>query len=79
MSVRCKFKVDTVVKDRTGDTTTVTMSPVFTNNDPKHENSKFWKATPSGSFVMSTVNAAAVAKLEVGKEYFIDITPAPKA
>lgn len=58
---------------------TVKMSPVYANNDPKHENSKYWDATPMGSFEMGTVNADAVAQLKLGDEYYIDISPAPKA
>lgn len=58
---------------------TVKMSPVYANNDPKHENSKFWAATPMGSFEMGTVNAEAVAQLKLDDEVYIDITPAPKA
>lgn len=57
---------------------TVKMSPVYANNDPKHENSKFWQASPSGSFELGTVNMDAVAQLKLGGEYYIDITPAPK-
>jgi len=99
MSVRCKFKVDSIettmsstakrdadgklVKDERGnyiyepcEMATVKLSPVYANNDPSHENSKFWSATPSGQFHMGTVNKAAVAQLELGKEYYIDITPA---
>lgn len=99
MSVRCKFKVDSIettlqsvakrdadgvplrdeqknyVYER-GEMATVKLSPVYSNNDPKHENSKFWAASPSGSFTLGTVNKAAVAQLELGKEYYIDITPA---
>jgi hypothetical protein len=36
------------------------------------ENDKYFKATPSASFVMQTVNAAAAAKFEVGKYYYVD-------
>lgn len=102
MSVRAKFKVDSIeysiqsqvmrdaegnyAKNETGGyvyeqmkMATIKMSPVSANNDPKHENSKFWSATPGGSFVMNCVNAAATDQLVIGDEYFFDISPAPKA
>jgi hypothetical protein len=56
----------------------VTMSPVYANGDPSHENSKFWNATPSGQLQFNSVNLEAVDALELGAEYYIDIAPAPK-
>lgn len=56
---------------------TVKLSPVYGNNDPNHENSKFWAASPSGSFEFNTVNLKAVEDLEIDGEYYIDITRAP--
>jgi hypothetical protein len=55
---------------------TIEMSPVYANNDPGHENSKFWDASPGGKFELNCVNKAAVEQLELDKEYYIDITPA---
>jgi hypothetical protein len=55
---------------------TITMSPVYANGDPKHENSKFWNATPSGQFTMNVVNLEAAELFQPGKEYYIDISPA---
>lgn len=55
---------------------TVKMSPVYANDDPRHENSKFWDASPSGSFEMNVNNLAALQELKVGKEYYIGISPA---
>lgn len=55
---------------------TVEMSPVYGNGDPTHENTRFWAASPSGSFTLGTVNKAAVDQLELGKEYYFDIAPA---
>lgn len=56
----------------------VKLTPVYGNNDPHHENSRFWDASPSGSFELNTVNMDAVAQLELDGEYYIDITPASK-
>jgi len=54
------------------------MSPVY-SSDPGTENKKFWDATPSGQLTFNTVNLGAVESLELGAEYYIDISPAPKA
>ena len=92
MSVRAKFKVDSITRTRShvvvgreengkaiygpGEVHTVELSPVYANGDPNHENTKFWDASPSGSIKLGTVNAAAAAQVELGKEYYIDFTPA---
>jgi len=55
---------------------TIKLSPVYANNDPKHENTKFWQSSPSGSIELGCVNAAASEQFKVGKEYYIDFTPA---
>ncbi len=54
----------------------VSMSPVYGNGDPNHENSKFWAASPSGKFELGVVNLAAAEMFVPGKEYYLDITPA---
>ena len=55
---------------------TIHMQPVYGNNDPNHENTKFWQSSPGGSFQMNCVNAAAVAAFVLDKEYYLDFTPA---
>lgn len=91
--MRCKFKVDSITRRMGSHQVTtadgsksweptemwdIEMSPVYANGDPEHENSKFWHATPCGSFQVGVVNKAAVAAIELDGEYYIDITPAPK-
>lgn len=98
--MRCKFKVDSIVRslgshrvvDADGkpviengypkyvptEMWSVTMSPVYANNDPEHENSRFWQATPSGEIKLGTVNKAAVDTLDLGMECYIDIVPVKK-
>jgi len=92
MSVRAKFKVNRIErtmgskrdgKDESGrdrylpcEMWTVVMSPVYANNDPEHENSKFWAATPSGEIKLDTVNAEAVKEFDLDKEFYIDFTAA---
>lgn len=53
---------------------TVKLSPVYGNNDPDHENTKFWEASPSGSFELGVINLPAAAMFVPGKEYYIDIS-----
>lgn len=59
-----------------GEVRSVIMSPVYGNGDPNHENTKFWHASPSGSFRIDCANHAAVEQFELGKEYYFDIYPA---
>lgn len=55
---------------------TLKFSPVYANGDPNHENSKFWQYTPAGSIELGTVNQDAWSHFEIGKEYYVDFTPA---
>lgn len=55
---------------------TLKFQPVSANNDPNHENHKFWGATPCGSIELGTVNPEAWKQFELGKEYYVDFTPA---
>ena len=77
MSVRAKFKVDSIEMSKSGAdiTKTIKMSPVYKNADPNTENSKFWRWTPSGSLLMNCLNPTASEQFELGKEYYLDFTP----
>lgn len=55
---------------------TIRMNPVYGNGDPNHENTKFWEASPNGSFELGCINLAAAEQFELGKEYYLDIRPA---
>lgn len=55
---------------------TVHANPVYGNQDPNHENTKFWQASPSGSLMLGTINPEAAAQFELGREYYVDFTPA---
>ncbi len=59
-----------------GEVRTIIMSPVYGNGDPNHENTKFWAASPSGRLELGCANLAAAEAFEIGKEYYIDFTPA---
>ena len=76
MSVRCKFKVDSITH-HAGNGSTVEMTAVL-NGPPTDENHQFWKWTPNGKLSFFSINEKAVASLDLGGEYYIDITPAPK-
>lgn len=81
MTVRAKFKCHAVERTKNGDEEmqTIKLNPVYANNDPEHENSKFWKYSPSGSISLGTINPAAAAYFELGGEYYIDFTKAESA
>jgi hypothetical protein len=64
------------VKWTDGELRTIIMSPVYGNGDPNHENTKFWQASPSGKFELGCANLAATEQFELGKEYYLDISPA---
>jgi hypothetical protein len=55
---------------------TLVLSPVYGNGDPNHENTKFWQASPSGEIRLGCANAVAAESFELGKEYYVDFTPA---
>ncbi len=46
------------------------------SQDPNSENRRFWEATPSGEIRLGTVSPAAWEQFELGKEYYIDFSPA---
>lgn len=72
--VRAKFKCD-AVKPRSDDGTEVQveLSAVTSGSD---ENKSWSRYTPSGQLTMGITNPDAVAQFEVGKEYYLDFTPA---
>lgn len=43
------------------------------------EDQRFCKATPSGEFWMQVDNPAALAELQLGKFYYLDLTEVPTA
>lgn len=71
--LRAKFRVNAVEKQ--GENELVTLNAVASAlpNDPNHEWSKY---TPSGELRMTLSNPDAQGKLEQGKSYFLDLTPA---
>ncbi len=51
----------------------LTFSPVYVGSE---ENKEFFKYTPGGTVAFNVLNLAAAEKFEVGKEYYLDFTPA---
>lgn len=75
VKIRAKFEVLSVTKYAHFGGTKVEMSPVY-SNDPEHPNKAFWEATPSGKIEMQINNPSAAQQFEVGKEYYVDFSPA---
>ncbi len=75
--VRCKFTCTNKEEANAGkpeDGYRITMHPVSSGSP---ENEAFFKYTPWGNFEFGTINKYAADQIEVGKEYYIDISPAP--
>ena len=72
MSVRAKFKVNSVNRFEFGET--VTLIPVY-STDQDSENYRFWSATPSGKLEMQISNPEAQGMFEPGQEFYIDLSP----
>lgn len=70
--VRAKFKVISKQSDPSNGTT-ISLFPVISGSA---ENEQFYKWTPSGQVQLNTVNDLAAEQFIVGKEYYVDFTPA---
>lgn len=72
MTVRAKFFVTEIARTTYGGR--IILSAVC-----RGEDNKAWaSATPSGQITMTIRNEVAVEQFDVGEEYFVDFTPAPK-
>ncbi len=74
--MRCKFVCSYIQKQEYGDGKVgyvVGFSVVYSGSE---ENKKFFTLTPGGQLNLYTVNEAVASKLEMGKEYYIDISEA---
>ena len=77
MSVVAKFKVERVDQSATEGQLSggsVELVPVIDGSD---ENKQFFKYTPSGRIVLSTINQSALEQFELGKEFYVTFEPAP--
>lgn len=75
--VRAKFQCLTKNHMHTGSTDAVQievrLNAVYANGEANKEWSKW---TPNGQITMTITNPAAAELFELGKEYFVDFTPA---
>lgn len=83
VSVRAKFKVVSMeFYEYPAGSAKVKLCPVSSSKTPAGEwvpnleNKAFWEATPSGELWMHINNPEGVKRFEVGKEYYLDFTPA---
>jgi hypothetical protein len=76
MAVRSKF-VCSEISNSSGSTDengkTIKLGAVIAGSD---ENNEFFRWTPSGSISLTCVSVEASKQFEVGKEYYVDFTPA---
>lgn len=74
MSVRAKFTCTSKSGGaEDGAATGISLQPVYTGSK---ENESFFQATPGGSISLSVVNGEAAKQFVVGKQYYVDFTPA---
>ena len=75
MTVRCKFMVNSIRHYHTTQPdlvcAEVLMAPVF-----GEANEAWSKATPQGEIKMLITNPKAIGALDLGRQYFVDISPA---
>ena len=73
--VRAKFRVEAITPGNITDGVgkSITLTPVTTGSK---ENEEFYRWTPGGNILLSTVNEAAASQFEIGKEYYVDFTAA---
>lgn len=71
--VRAKFKVTSKTLAESG--ISIVLAPVTHGS---MENQAFFNYTPWGKMELGTINEEAAKQFEVGKEYYLDFTPAGK-
>lgn len=75
--VRCKMRCDgleaSIDASQEPNGGTVRLNPVVNGSE---ENKNFFKYTPGGTLVLSTINQAAFSQFTLGSEYYVDVTPA---
>ena len=75
MAVRGKFKlVESTQVDYNAGVRKLKFQAVC--NDGTEENAKFRKYTPSGEVSMTVDKPPASEQFEIGKQYYVDFTPA---
>lgn len=77
MNVRAKFRCMSIQHIHTGNpdasVANIALSPVW---EQEGVNRTWSQATPQGKLEMTITNAEAIDAFELGREYFLDISPA---
>lgn len=78
MTMRAKFKVTSITQtahwNKPGESLfTLSLQPVSSGSE---ENKRFYEATPGGEIKLSVLNAAIGQQFPIGKEVYVDFTPA---
>lgn len=71
MSVRAKFRVNHI--EQSGSGKSIVLHPVYSDSE---ENKAFFQSTPGGTISLYCVNERANEQFALGKEFYIDFTPA---
>lgn len=76
-NIRGRFTLQTIEQHATANPAEECYANVkFTAVTASNEDCKTWsKHTPSGELTMAITNPSALKNLEVGKDYFLDISP----
>lgn len=75
MSVRCKLRLTSIKQSEFNPTArTLAFEARYDTSIP--EDQRFYDATPWGTFEMLVNNPKALEQLELGKDYYLDLTPA---
>jgi hypothetical protein len=69
--MRCKVVCN--LKKLTNTDAQLSFAPVYSGSE---ENKEFFKYTPGGDFSIYTVNLDVASHFEMGKEYYVDFSPA---
>ena len=70
--VRAKVAIQSKT-ETAGGSFEIEATPVYGGSE---ENEKYFAATPGGKLTLCVLNQHAADQLEVGKEYYLDLTPA---
>lgn len=73
--VTTKFKVESVKPTYASDGYTIHLVPVVSGSE---ENETFYKYTPGGQIILSSLNEKATEYFIEGKEYYIDFHKAER-
>jgi hypothetical protein len=76
---RAKFVVLSIKKNSSDPLAAQVELGAVYSSVPGSENKAFWQATPSGKIEMYINNPEGAKLFELGEEYYVDFSPAPKS